>query len=181
MRMRVPLRRAVLPAVSALVLIACQAPAPRAPQRVPPASVPQERVPELPQPPETPPAAPVAPRPARPPARVYRLGAAADALVAQARAQSAAGQHTAAAALIERAMRIEPANPLVWLELARLRQAEGRYDQAQSTAEKALSLAVGDARAQASAWRMIAVAQRARGRLVQAQESEQHARALSPR
>lgn len=174
--------RAGLMVAAALALVACQTPVPRSPP--PPSREPAPQVPPpatSPQPaPQTTPDAPGSARPARPPSRSFRLGPATSALVAQGRAQSKAGQHAAAAATVERAVRIEPANPLVWLELAKVRQAEGRHDQGQSLAEKALSMAAGDASVQASAWRLIAATQRARGRMLQARESERRANALSP-
>lgn len=176
-------RSLVLGAV-VLALVACETPVPRAPQPAPRLPVPEAppTPPSAPQPaPEKPSEPGAVTRPARPPARVHRLGAAANALVAQARQQSAAGKHAAAASILERAIRIEPGNPLVWIELGKVRQAEGRHDQAQSLGEKALSMAAGDVSVQASAWRLIASAQRARGRMLQARESERRAQALSPR
>ena len=43
------------------------------------------------------------------------------ALVAQAHAQAAGGDYGQAAATLERALRIEPDNPLLWIELGRVR------------------------------------------------------------
>lgn len=176
--------RSLVLCATALALVACETPQPRAPQPVP-----RQPVPEMPPaPPATPQPPPAklpepgaAARPARPPARAHRLGTATNALVVQARQQSAAGRHAAAASILERAIRIEPGNPLVWIELGKVRQAEGRHDQAQSVGEKALSMAAGDVSVQASAWRLIASAQRARGRMLQARESERRAQTLSPR
>src|SRR5690606_28745671 len=45
-------------------------------------------------------------------------------------------------ATLERALRIEPAAPAIWLELARLELAQGRYARAEQLARKAESLAV---------------------------------------
>jgi tetratricopeptide (TPR) repeat protein len=119
--------------------------------------------------------------PAPPPPREYQLGSAAQSLVNQARTQAAAGNFAVAAGSIERALRIEPNNPLLWIELGRVRQAEGNYAQAENMGRKGLSLATGDPRTQSSAWRLIAEALRARGRAPQAQEAEARADALSPR
>jgi tetratricopeptide (TPR) repeat protein len=108
-------------------------------------------------------AAPVAPAP---PAqtRQYRLGGAASALVAQAHARAAAGDYPAATATLERALRIEPENPLAWIELGRVQLDAGNAAQADNMGHKALGLASGDPNAQGAAWRLISDALRVRGR-----------------
>jgi predicted Zn-dependent protease len=107
------------------------------------------------------------------------LGPATRSLVAQAQQQLKAGQDAAAASTLERALRIEPDNPLIWLEMAKLRHTEGNAAQAESMARKALSMAGGDARVQSSAWRVIADSFRARGRNPEAREADARAAALS--
>jgi len=59
-------------------------------------------------------APPAEPLPA-PPTRSYTLGTAATALVNQSHVQLAAKNFMLAASTIERALRIEPNNPLLWL------------------------------------------------------------------
>jgi len=86
-----------------------------------------------------------------------------------------------AAATIERALRIEPDNPLLWIELGRVRMGEGNAGQADGMGRKALALATGDAQAQASAWRLIAESLRFRGRNQEAAEADQRAGALAAR
>src|SRR5712691_11567484 len=54
-------------------------------------------------------------------------------LMDSARADNAAGKLANAAASLERALRIEPRNPRLWQELARLRLKQGDYAQAEST------------------------------------------------
>lgn len=66
------------------------------------------------------------------------------ALLQQARSQMAADQYPQAAASLERAIRIEPGNAWLWLELAKVHFASGNLPQAQSHARKAASLAGGD-------------------------------------
>jgi len=66
-------------------------------------------------------------------------------LLARADARSEAGELELAAALLERALRIEPRNPWLWYRLAELRLQQGRYTQAISLARKADSLAPGNA------------------------------------
>ncbi len=125
---------------------------------------------------QAPPAAP-----SRPPPRQFRLGAAASSLVDQAHKQAATGDFGLAAATVERAMRIEPDNPLLWIELGRVRVSAGDYAQGDSMARKALTLATGDPRAQASAYRLIADAMRGLRRNQEASEADARANALSPR
>lgn len=85
-----------------------------------------------------------------------------------------------AVSTVERALRIEPANPLLWIELGKVHQAAKNYAQAESTARKALSLASADLRAQAAAWQLIAQSFRARGREQDAQDADERAYALMP-
>jgi Flp pilus assembly protein TadD len=120
--------------------------------------------------------------PATPPAqqRQYHLGTASTALVSQARNQAAGGDFPLALATLERALRIEPDNPLLWIELGTVHEGAGHYAQADSMGHKALQLAGGDPRAQASAWRLIAQSLRARDRNAEAADAEARARALVP-
>lgn len=114
------------------------------------------------------------------PARQFHLGPAASALVGQARAQAGAGEYGAAGATLERALRIEPDNPLLWVELGRVQMGEGNAAQADSMGRKALALATGDPSAQALAWRLIADSLHARGRTADALDAEQRAASLAP-
>ena len=119
----------------------------------------------------------------RPPAqgpRQFRLGPAATALVTQAHAQAGSGEFGQAAVTLERALRIEPDNPLLWIELGRVRLGEGNAAQADAMGRKAVALATGDPSAQAAGWRLIADSLRARGRDPEAAEAEQRAGTLSP-
>jgi Flp pilus assembly protein TadD len=126
---------------------------------------------------ETPAEAPPAP-PA--PTRQFRLGSAASALVTQAHARAAAGDYPAALATLERALRIEPENPLPWIELGRVQLAAGNPAQADSMGHKALALATGDPSAQAAAWRLIGESLRVRGRNQEASTADGRANALVP-
>ncbi|HEX7011215.1 MAG TPA: tetratricopeptide repeat protein [Steroidobacteraceae bacterium] len=121
------------------------------------------------------------PEPLPPVVREPTLSPASKALVGQAQTQLATGNYAVAAASIERALRIEPGNPLLWIELGKVRQAEGNYVQAENMARKAVSMAVNAPRAQAEAWRLIAESYRARGRNVEAQEATARAEGLVPR
>ena len=80
-----------------------------------------------------------------------------------ARADAAAGRLANAAASLERALRIEPRNPRLWAELARVRLKQGDYAQAESTAARSNSWAGSDNALRADNWRLIAHAREARG------------------
>lgn len=114
------------------------------------------------------------------PTRQYRLGGAATALVTQAHARAAAGDYPAATATLERALRIEPENPLAWIELGRVQLAAGNAAQADNMGHKAVALASGDPNAQAAAWRLVSDALRVRGRNQEAAAASARADALEP-
>jgi Tfp pilus assembly protein PilF len=115
------------------------------------------------------------------PTRQFRLGGAASALVTQAHARAAAGDYAAATATLERALRIEPENPLTWIELGGVQLAAGNAAQADNMGHKALGLASGDPNAQAAAWRLIAESLRVRGRNQEAATASARADTLVPR
>lgn len=77
------------------------------------------------------------------------------ALLDQSRRQSASGQYPQAAASVERALRIEPGNPWLWLELAQIHLASGNIRQAEANARKALSLSGTDRTAEQRARRLL--------------------------
>jgi tetratricopeptide (TPR) repeat protein len=134
--------------------------------------IPQPQSPDLTAPsPQPPPAAPSAPRPVPPP-RENRLSPATRSLVTQSRALVSRGELDGASSTLDRALRIEPNNPLLWIELARLRLAEGDAHQAEGCGRKALALASGDRSAQAQAGRVLADALRAQRRNQEAIEIE---------
>ena len=80
-----------------------------------------------------------------------------------ARAEAEAGKLINAAATLERALRIEPRNPRLWHELARVRLKQGEFTQAESVALRSSSWAGGDNALRAENWRLIAQAREARG------------------
>jgi Flp pilus assembly protein TadD len=116
-------------------------------------------------------------RPRAPPAT---LSPASRALVAQAQAQRKRGDLPGASVSLDRALRIEPNNPLLWIELGRLRMDQGNFPQAESMGRKALSMSIGDDGTQAEAWQLIGESLRARGRNTQAEEALARARELAP-
>lgn len=109
------------------------------------------------------------------------LGAASRALVNQAQTQLNSKNYAVAAASVERALRIEPSNPLLWIELAKVRQAEGNYVQAENLARKAVSMSVQAPKAQSQAWLLIAQSLKARGKNTEAQQAQGKADALRHR
>jgi predicted Zn-dependent protease len=80
-----------------------------------------------------------------------------------ARNDAAAGRLPNAAASLERALRIEPRNPRLWQELARVRLQQREYAQAENVALRSNSYAGGDNALRADNWRLIAEAREARG------------------
>lgn len=72
-------------------------------------------------------------------------------LVASSKASKASGDYAHALADIERAIRIEPRNPCLWLELGETHLARGDAQQAAVTARKAMSVAGADRTATAAA------------------------------
>ena len=84
-------------------------------------------------------------------------------LMESARADVTSGRLANAAASLERALRIEPRNPRLWQELARVRLKQGQYDQAESVAARSNSWAGSDSALRGENWRLIAQAREARG------------------
>jgi tetratricopeptide (TPR) repeat protein len=161
---------------AALALTACSAPQPyRAPQPQPTPVPPPQGAPIETQP-ATPPESVEEPQPLPAPvAREPVLGPASRALVGQAQTQLASKNFAVAASSIERALRIEPDNALLWIELGKVRQAEGNYVQAENMGRKAVAMAANAPRAQAAAWQLIAESLRARGKNSEAREAQARA------
>ncbi|MDJ0758873.1 MAG: tetratricopeptide repeat protein [Woeseiaceae bacterium] len=65
-------------------------------------------------------------------------------LVESSRTSRASGDYSQALANIERAIRIEPRNPYLWLELGETHLSRGNTQQAAATARKAMSVAGAD-------------------------------------
>ncbi|HEX6995912.1 MAG TPA: tetratricopeptide repeat protein [Gammaproteobacteria bacterium] len=97
--------------------------------------------------------APAPPTSAEPPPQAAPASVA---LLEQSRSQRAAGSLTAAASSIERALRIDPNNAELWLELGEIKLEDGDPLQAEQMARKALTLAGGDRVVAARAARLLA-------------------------
>jgi len=88
------------------------------------------------------------------------VSSASQALLTQSRSHQAAGDYDLAAASIERALRIEPRQPRLWLELGKIRLKEADFAQAENMGRKALSLSAGDAVLTAQAEQLIETAKK---------------------
>ena len=109
------------------------------------------------------------------------LSPASSALVTLSQNQRKKGDLPGAAGSLDRALRIEPSNPLLWIEMGRLRMDQRNYAQAEAMGRKALSMSVGDSRTQSSAWQLIADSLRARGKNPEAQEAIEKSKELGMR
>ncbi len=118
--------------------------------------------PEAPAP-EAPPQEAPAQEPPAPQAGQPRENVAIAGLVDSARADAAANRLPNAAAALERALRIEPRNPRLWQELARVRMKQGDYSQAESLAQRSNTWGGTDNRLRAENWGLIAQSRQARG------------------
>jgi Tfp pilus assembly protein PilF len=105
------------------------------------------------------------PAPEAPPATApsHKENVAVAGLMESARSASSSGDLAGAAASLERALRIEPRNPRLWQELARVRLKQGQFAQAESVAARSNSWAADDKALRAENWRLIAESRRARG------------------
>jgi tetratricopeptide (TPR) repeat protein len=103
------------------------------------------------------------------------------ALLDRADDYSRGGDNDAAAASLERALRIEPRNAELWSRLAAIRLEQGQPDQAEQLALKSNSLSPRDARLQARNWDTVARARWARNDSIGAQAAEARADALRKR
>jgi hypothetical protein len=125
-----------------------------------------------------------APSPAAPPAPEVAAaqstsgGAArpADALRIQADQQRQAGDYAGAAATLERALRIQPQDALLWNRLARVRMEQGLHSQAANLAAKSNVYAGDQAGLRQDNWSIIATARRQAGDAAGAEEAERKAR-----
>lgn len=85
------------------------------------------------------------------------------ALLDSAHQSAGAGQLATATASLERALRIEPRNPKLWHELAKLKLQKGDYQQAESLAARSNAWAGTNRALRASNWRLISEARSMRG------------------
>jgi Tfp pilus assembly protein PilF len=103
------------------------------------------------------------------------------ALLDHAEQQANNGDLQAAAMTLERAIRIDSRNPVLWHHLASVRLAEGNAGQAEELAKKSNALAAGNYALQARNWGLIAEARRKRGDTAGAQSADRQKQALLAR
>lgn len=119
------------------------------------------------------------PGPATAPATPPRGGShAVIALLDRAEQYGQSGQVDAAAAALERALRIEPRNARLWSKLAAVRLQQGQPEQAEQLALKSNALSISDRSLQANNWRIVAKARWARGDNNGARQAEKKVREL---
>lgn len=87
------------------------------------------------------------------------------ALLGTADQQLRNGQLQRAAAVLQRALSIDPRNPFIYQRLAAVRLAQQQFGQVEALAYKSNSLAVNNPFIQADNWNLIAEARRASGNL----------------
>jgi predicted Zn-dependent protease len=85
------------------------------------------------------------------------------ALLSDADKFATTGNKQEAVASIERALRIDPKNPLIWHKLSQLRLQESNWDQAIAMAKKSSVLAPGNRLLQSENWMIIARAKEGQG------------------
>ena len=100
------------------------------------------------------------------------------ALLSKARQSAIEGQLPRSEAFLERALRIEPRNPVLWHYMAKLRLNQGRLKQAAGLAAKSNSLDRNDKILQADNWRIIAHARHQQGDVEGAQRAQARVDAL---
>jgi tetratricopeptide (TPR) repeat protein len=121
-------------------------------QPPPPATAPPPVASPAPAPAPAPGLPAPAPQPSRPQSDARSASAS---LLAESRTARAAGRYPQAAASIERALRIDPNNAELWLELGEIQLAQGNAPQAASMARKALTLTGGDRDLESRAERLL--------------------------
>ena len=171
------MKAVALPLLAAGVLLqACSTPLP--PRPLPPHEPPvvDQTSPEPLQQPVPVQSVPVQPQP-----RTHTVSSHSPAVVAllgQAEAQANGGDLASAAGSLERALRIDPRNPVIWYHLATVRLEQGEPAQAEQLAVKSTSLAGGNRVQQARNWRLFAQARHAQGNPYGALAAERRAREL---
>lgn len=101
----------------------------------------------------------------------YTANPAVVALLDRAAVREQAGLYEQAAAALERALRLEPRNAMLWHRLASVRLIQGQWQDAVELAAKSNSLAAGNADLRGSNWAVIAEAKERQGDRQGAQEA----------
>lgn len=96
-------------------------------------------------------------------------------LLRRADDQQRSGDYSAAAASLERGLRIEPRNPRIWNRLAHLNADQGQYARVEQLAAKSNALVQDDRDLRADNWALIARARESLGDAGGAQRARQRA------
>ncbi len=95
-----------------------------------------------------------------------------------AQSQKRSGQLDQALSTTERALRIDPTHPHLWLLLGQIQLDRGNYIQAEQLARKSITLAGRNNELKARSWRLIQEARRRRGDEAGAEDALEKAREL---
>lgn len=98
------------------------------------------------------------------------------ALIDEADAAGNAGQWDSSAATLERAIRIQPRNPVLWHRLAKARLQQGQFQSAEDLAKKSNVFAGSDKSLVKENWVLIAEARRQKGDTEGARDAEAKAK-----
>lgn len=106
------------------------------------------------------------------------MGSAASSLMTKAEEQQRSGDLTGAASTLERALRIEPQNALLWNRLANVRLEQQRYNLASELASKSNAFAGSDNTLKRNNWLIISSSRSATGDTAGAEAARQRANGL---
>ncbi len=104
-----------------------------------------------------------------------QTGDAVKALLEDARGAASSGNIPRAEALLERALRIEPRNAVLWHYIAKMKLHQGQYSKAIGMAAKSNSMVKNDTSLMADNWRIIAHAENWLGNVSKSQRAQAQA------
>ncbi|VAW93189.1 hypothetical protein MNBD_GAMMA22-685 [hydrothermal vent metagenome] len=104
-----------------------------------------------------------------------RTGDAVKSLLLDARGAASSGNIARAESLLERALRIEPRNAVLWHYMAKMKLHQGRYSKAIGMAAKSNSMAKNDYTLRADNWRIIAHAENWLGNISKSKMAQEKA------
>ena len=103
------------------------------------------------------------------------------ALLEDAEVRIKSGDHASAAATLERALRLEPKNAMLWYRLGLIRLKQKNWQQAINLAKKSNSLSAGDYALQSDNWKLIASANSGAGNIKAARQASEMAEKIERR
>lgn len=109
----------------------------------------------------------------------YKEGSAIASLLKDADVKIKEGRLSLASSLLERALRIEPKNALVWHKLAGVRFKQKRWKLAESLAQKSYSFSSDDMSLQIYNWHLIASARNKQGDISGARQAKERAEQIA--